>query len=59
MTGSYSAEGVVLMPDYWISEPPGYEMVGLASVPAPGSQTILEGQITTAGCTTFSVRKSS
>jgi len=59
MTGSYSAEGVVLTPDHWISEPPGYEMVGLASVLAPGNQNVLEGQITTSGCTTFSVQKSS
>jgi hypothetical protein len=58
MTGSYSAEEVVLTPDYWISEPPGYEMVGLASILAPGNQNILEGQITTSGCTTFSVQKS-
>jgi len=59
MTGSYSAEGVVLTPDHWISEPPGYEMVGLASVLAPGNQNVLEGQITTSECTTFSVQKSS
>ena len=58
MTGTYSAGGVALTPDYWISEPPGYEMVGLASVLAPGNQNVLEGHITASGCTTFSVQKS-
>ena len=57
LTGSYSAEGVVLTPAYWISEPPGYEMVALASALTPGNRNALEGQITTSGCTTFSVQK--
>jgi Zn-dependent protease with chaperone function len=58
MTGSYSADGVVLTPDHWISEPPGYEMVGLAGVLESGNQNVLEGQITTSRCTAFSVQKS-
>ena len=58
MTGSYSAKGVVLTPDHWIREPSGYEMVGLNGRFAPGNQNALEGQVTTAGCGTFSVTKS-
>jgi hypothetical protein len=58
MTGSYSGKGVVLTPDHWISEPPGYEMVGLSGRLAPGNQHELEGQITTSGCGTFSIHKS-
>src|SRR5579859_6017201 len=58
MTGSYSGKGVVLTPDHWISEPPGYEMVGLSGHLAPGNQNELEGQITTSGCGAFSIHKS-
>jgi hypothetical protein len=37
MVGSYlAAKGLVLNPDYWINEPPGYEMAGLT---APRRQT--------------------
>ena len=35
LTGNYSSSsGLVLIPDYWINQPPGYEMVGLSG-PAP------------------------
>ena len=34
LVGSYSAaKGLVLNPDYWVDEPAGYEMVGLARRP--------------------------
>ena len=33
MTGTYSAVGLDLTPDYWISQPPGYSMVGLNAGP--------------------------
>jgi len=58
MTGSSSAKGVVLTPDHWISEPPGYEMVALSGHLAPGNQNVLAGQVTTSGCGTFSVQRS-
>jgi len=56
MVGSYSAaQGLVLNPDYWISQPPGYQMVGLtAAAPRGNSMT---GQVQGANCTTFSVRR--
>src|SRR6202035_768816 len=40
LVGTYSAaDGLVLHPDYWVDEPPGYEMVGLSSPrPAPPSR---------------------
>ena len=29
MAGTYSGAGLDLTPDYWLSQPPGYSMVGL------------------------------
>ena len=59
MTGSYSASGIALNPGYWITEPPGYEMVGLTGGFPPGNQRALQGQVSdVSGCTTFSVQKS-
>ncbi len=56
MVGSYSAaQGLVLNPDYWISQPPGYQMVGLtAAAPRGNSMT---GEVQGANCTTFAVRR--
>jgi hypothetical protein len=56
MTGSYSAaEGLILTPDHWISEPAGYEMVGLSGPPPSGNS--MRGTVQSAGCTTFSVTR--
>ena len=35
LTGTYSAQGLELRPDRWISQPPDYAMVGLIATP-PG-----------------------
>ena len=57
LTGSYSAQGFQLTPDYWISEPPAYVMVGLIAT-APGtSDAVLNGEVVGPGCTTFSVSR--
>jgi hypothetical protein len=56
MTGRYDASGgLVLNPDYWIDQPPGYEMVGLTA-PPPGSSS-MSGTVQGVGCTTFSVSR--
>jgi hypothetical protein len=56
MTGSYSAAGgLVLTPDHWISQPAGYEMVGLSGPPPSGNS--MHGTVQSAGCTTFSVTR--
>jgi len=58
MTGSYSAAGVILTPAHWISQPPGYEMVGLDGHLTAGNQAMLAGNVTiTSGCTSFSIRR--
>ena len=56
LVGSYSAAaGLVLKPDYWIDEPPDYEMVGL-SAPPPHANA-MRGSVHDAGCSTFSVTR--
>ena len=56
LTGNYSASsGLVLIPDHWINEPPGYAMVGLSGPPPDGSS--MHGTIQQTGCTTFSVTR--
>jgi hypothetical protein len=56
MVGSYSAAGgLVLNPDYWISEPPGYEMVGLTAPPPRGGA--MSGSVQGDNCSTFSVTR--
>jgi hypothetical protein len=56
MVGSYSAaKGLVLNPDYWINEPPGYEMVGLTAPPPRGSA--MSGTVQGDNCSTFSVTR--
>lgn len=57
MTGTYSAAGVNLTPDQWISQPPGWEMVGLSSGPPVQDGTVLDGNVTTPGCSTFTVTR--
>ena len=56
MVGSYSASsGLVLNPDYWISEPAGYEMVGLSAQPLTGDK--MTGAVHGESCSTFSVTR--
>jgi Protein kinase domain len=56
LVGSYSAaQGLVLNPDYWISEPAGYEMVGL-SAPTPHANS-MNGSVQGLNCSTFSVTR--
>jgi hypothetical protein len=57
MTGTYSAAGMNLTPDQWISQPPGWEMVGLSSGPPTEGGTVLAGDVTTPGCSTFTVTR--
>jgi hypothetical protein len=54
MRGSYSAAGVVLNQNYWISEPDGYEMVNLTAPPPSGNT--MEGTVSP-GCGSFSVSR--
>jgi len=59
MAGTYSAAGLDLTPDYWISQPPGYSMVGLNSGPPAKGDRILNGDVSYPGCTTFTITRSS
>jgi hypothetical protein len=59
MTGTYSATGVNLTHDQWISQPSGYEMVDLSSGPPVQDGTVLAGSVTTPGCSTFTVTRGS
>jgi hypothetical protein len=55
-TGDYSSSGgLVLTPDHWINQPPGYEMVGFSS-PGPSGSS-MQGTVQFDGCSTFSVSK--
>lgn len=56
LTGEYSSsDGLVLIPDHWIDQPPGYEMVGFSS-PGPSGSS-MQGTVQFTGCSTFSVSK--
>ena len=56
LVGTYSASsGLVLNPDYWINEPPGYEMVGLTAPPVTGNK--MKGDVQGENCSTFSVTR--
>jgi hypothetical protein len=57
LTGSYSTAGFQLTPDYWISQPAGYSMVGLTGGTPSKNDTVLNGNIVSPGCTTFSVSR--
>ena len=57
LTGSYSAKGFQLTPDHWISKPQGYLMVGLTATAPSKNDTVLNGNIVSPGCTTFSVSR--
>jgi hypothetical protein len=56
LTGNYSSSsGLVLIPDYWINQPPGYEMVGLSGPPPQGNA--MHGTVQGENCTTFSITR--
>ena len=57
MTGTSSASGIHLIPGHWIHQPAGYEMVDLSGPPPSNGGALLRGTVTTPGCTTFSVTK--
>ena len=58
MTGTDSHAGVHLTHGHWIKEPAGYMMVDLSAPPASDGGAVLSGTVTTPGCGTFSVKKS-
>jgi hypothetical protein len=57
MTGSYSTAGVTLAQAYWINQPAGYTMVNLTAGPPSNGGTVLNGDVVSPGCATFSVTK--
>ena len=57
MRGTYSDEGIELIQDKWVKQPPGWEMVDLRSGPLAKGDTSLAGDVTTEGCKTFSLEK--
>jgi eukaryotic-like serine/threonine-protein kinase len=59
MTGTSSAAGIHLIPGHWIHQPAGYEMVDLSGPPPTNGGALLRGTVTTPGCTTFSLTKTS
>ena len=58
MTGTYSTAGLDLRPGHWISRPPGYSMVSLNAGPPAKGDTVLNGNVSHLGCTTFTVTRS-
>jgi eukaryotic-like serine/threonine-protein kinase len=58
MTGTSSRAGVHLTHGHWIKEPAGYMMIDLSAPPASDGGAVLSGTVTTPGCTTFTVKKS-
>jgi tetratricopeptide (TPR) repeat protein len=58
MTGKYSAAGVSLMPGHWINQPRGYSMVALSGGQPSNDSQLFSGAVTSPGCTTFFVHKS-
>lgn len=57
MTGRYTATGETFTMGHWVSQPPGYLMVSLNASPPADSGTVLNGKVSTAGCSTFTVKK--
>jgi hypothetical protein len=55
LAGKYTSAGLVLTPDHWIDQPPGYDMVGFSSPGASGNS--MKGTVQYDGCSTFSVTK--
>ena len=58
MTGTYSKTGMRLTHGHWIRQPAGYEMVDLSAPPPGNGGDRLSGTVTTSGCTTFALTRS-
>jgi hypothetical protein len=58
MTGTDSHAGMLLTYGHWIKQPGGYEMVDLSAPPPSDGGDRLSGTVTTSGCTTFTVTRS-
>ena len=58
MTGTDSHAGMRLAYGHWIKQPAGYEMVDLSAPPPSDGGDRLSGTVTTSGCTTFTVTRS-
>ena len=57
LTGTYSATRTDLVPGRWISEPSGYQLVGLTAGPPADNGAVLRGRVSNPACSTFSVTK--
>jgi hypothetical protein len=57
MTGSFTASGENFTMGHWIHQPTGYEMVNLSAGPPTNGGTVLNGNVSYVGCSTFSVKK--
>ena len=57
MTGSFTAKGENFTQQHWIRQSAGYEMINLSAGPPANGGTVLNGNVSFAGCTTFSVKK--
>lgn len=58
MTGRASKPGVVLRPDHWVRQPPGWYMVGLSGQ-LSDDDTGFAGLVVGPGCGQFALRRSS
>jgi len=57
MTGSFTADGENFTMGHWIKQPAGYQMVNLSAGPPTNGGTVLNGNVSATGCSTFSVKK--
>ena len=53
MTGRRDARSLTLTPSAWITQPPGYVMVGLVADLPGEDPDVLSGTVTNSSCTTF------
>lgn len=56
LTGEWSGDAMVLKPDRWIAQPPGYGMVGLSGN-FNGYSNAIRGQVHLPSCSVFSVKR--
>lgn len=59
MTGTYSEPGLTLRGDHWIEQPPGFLMVNLQASYDSNTPGHLDGTVDGAGCSSFSVDRTS
>ena len=57
MTGSFTAKGENFPMGHWIHQPASYEMVNLSAGPPANGGTVINGNVSSTGCSTFSVKK--